>query len=336
MSENIRLTFNEVKEKLQSILVRHGFTEEKASLSARLFAETTQDGVYSHGLNRFPRYINDVKKGFINPHNEPTKTSSFGHHEIWDGNLGPGNLNAYASMSRAIQLAKKYKISILALKNTNHWLRGGTYGWQAADANCAAICFTNTEPNMPPWGAAESKVGNNPLIISVPDKDGHVVLDMAMSQFAFGKMEILRREGKDLPFEGGYDNQGNLTKNPDEIIESKKALPMGYWKGSGLSMMLDLLAALLSGGRTTTDIGKLEGEYGISQIFIVVDLDTQEKSVLADNIVSQLKQVLKDTKTMGSSDEVYYPGQKTLRTRKENMEKGIPVDKELWKQILKL
>jgi 3-dehydro-L-gulonate 2-dehydrogenase len=336
MPEKIKLTFNEIKENLEKILVNRGFSTESASLSARLFTETTQDGVYSHGLNRFPRYIDDIKRGYIKPDKSPSKVSSFGHYEIWDGNLGPGNLNAFSIMKRAIELAKEHKISIIGLRNTNHWLRGGTYGWQAADANCAAICFTNTIPNMPPWGAAESKVGNNPLIISVPDKNGHVVLDMAMSQFAFGKMEILKREGKKLPFEGGYNKDGKLTKEPEEILESNMALPMGFWKGSGLSMMLDLLATLLSEGRSSADIGELQGEYGLSQVFIVLDLETPEKSVFAERIVSQLKQALKEAKVMKGNDEVFYPGQKTLRTRKENQEEGIPVDKSLWEQILKL
>ncbi len=336
MQNKIRIPFNEIKEKLQAILIRYGFTEAKADRSAQLFTETTQDGVYSHGLNRFPRYINDIKKGFIYPENEPSKVGSFGHYEIWDGNLGPGNLNAYVAMHRAIQLAKQYKISIVALRNTNHWLRGGTYGWQAAGSNCAAICFTNTDANMPPWGAAESKIGNNPFVISVPDKEGHVVLDMAMSQFAYGKMEVLMREGKELAFEGGYNKEGRLTKDPEEIIESGMALPIGYWKGSGLSMMLDLLAVLLSGGRSTTDIGKQDGEYGLSQVFIVIDVESKEKSDLAENVVRQLKQVLQETKTMNGFDGVYYPGQRTLRTRKENQEKGIPVNKELWEEILRL
>src|SRR5439155_10919673 len=115
--------------------------------------------------------------------------------ERWDGRRGPGNLNAYESMARAIAMARDHGIGCVALANTNHWMRGGTYGWQAADAGVIGICWTNTLANLPPWGAAEPRIGNNPLVIAVPRRGSggaHVVLDMAMSQFSYGALAAYR------------------------------------------------------------------------------------------------------------------------------------------------
>ena len=90
-------------------------------------------------------------------------------------------------MERAIALGREHGMGCVALANTNHWMRGGTYGWQAVDAGAIGICWTNTMANLPAWGAAEPRVGNNPLVIAVPHARGPVVLDMAMSQFSSGR-----------------------------------------------------------------------------------------------------------------------------------------------------
>jgi len=264
----MRIPFETMYDEFLRILIKEGFTDKKARLCARIFTESSLDGVYSHGIYRFPLFIDYVKRGIIHIHNEPSRVESFGLFERWDGNLGPGNLNAYHCMGRAVQLAGEYGMSCVALRNTNHWMRGGTYGWQAAEAHCIALCFTNTLPNMPPWGARSNRVGNNPLIIAVPRKEGHIVLDMAMSMFSYGKMETYSKNGELLPLPGGFDSEGNLTNDPDKIIQSGRLLPMGYWKGSGLATMLDLLAAILSDGKATQKLDHSGDEYGVSQVFI--------------------------------------------------------------------
>ena len=158
-------------------------------------------------------------------------------------------------MDRTIALAREHGMGCVALANTNHWMRGGSYGWQAADAGMIAMCWTNTLPNLPPWGAADPRVGNNPLVIAVPRADGHVVLDMAMSQFSYGTLASYRMRGELLPMDGGFDASGRLTRVPGDIEASNRPLPIGFWKGSGLALMLDLVAAMLSGGKATHQIG---------------------------------------------------------------------------------
>src|SRR5262245_20616180 len=140
----------------------------RADLSARLFAEASRDGVASHGLCRFLRFLRMIDNGSVDVHADPVLVESFGALERWDGRRGPGNLNAWSSMTRAIQLARQHGIGCVALANTNHWMRGGAYGWQAAEAGVIGLCWTNTLPNLPPWGDTVPRVGNNPLVIAVP------------------------------------------------------------------------------------------------------------------------------------------------------------------------
>ncbi len=328
----MRVAYQELFETLKRVLLRIGFEETRASLCARLFTEATCDGVYSHGLNRFPRFLRMIENGSVDIHAEPKLVTAFGSLERWDGNRGPGNLNAHACMERGISLARENGIGCVALANTNHWMRGGSYGWQAANAGVIGICWTNTLPNLPPWGASEARLGNNPLVIAVPRVGGHVVLDMAASQFSFGSLEAYRKRGELLPVDGGFDGDGNLTRNPAAIEETGRVLPVGYWKGSGLSLVLDMIAAMLSGGLATHQIqADPELETGISQIFMAINLPALDReeyaSRLADHIIENMQL------PSASGVHVRYPGEKTLKTRADNMEKGIPVDAAVWDEV---
>jgi 3-dehydro-L-gulonate 2-dehydrogenase len=187
----IAVTATEMQKCFTSILHKEGFTEEKALQCATIFTNNSIDGIYTHGVNRFPKFVQYVKENFVKPDATPSLQNKFGGIEQWNGNLGPGPLNAVQATEIVIKLAEQYGIGCVALSNTNHWMRGGTYGWQAANAGYVFIAWTNTIANMPAWGATDARLGNNPLVIALPYKDEAIVLDMAMSQYSFGSMELL-------------------------------------------------------------------------------------------------------------------------------------------------
>jgi 3-dehydro-L-gulonate 2-dehydrogenase len=214
----------------------------------------------------------------------------------------------------------------VALGNTNHWMRGGTYGWQAAEAGLIGICWTNTMPNLPPWGATEPCIGNNPLVIGVPRAKGPVLLDMAMSQFSYGAIESYRKHGEALPVDGGFDTDGNLTRDAGAIEASQRALPVGYWKGSGLAVVLDAMAAMLSLGKATHQIEPDSlRETAVSQVFVAMNPGTVRDEVV-DGIVDSLHRC--------GGEEVRYPGERTLQIREENRRLGLPVDEVVWAEIV--
>ena len=159
-----------------------------------IFTEISIDGIYTHGVNRFPRFIKYIKEGYVKPDATPSLENKFGGIEQWNGNLGPGILNALQVTGTVIYLADQYGIGCVALRNTNHWMRGGTYGWQAAKAGYVFIGWTNTIANMPAWGAKDAKLGNNPLVMALPYKNEAIVLDMAMSQYSYGCVGIIGYE----------------------------------------------------------------------------------------------------------------------------------------------
>jgi 3-dehydro-L-gulonate 2-dehydrogenase len=332
-----RIPFEDVRETLTGVLRKLGFSAGRAEECARLFAETTCDGVYTHGINRFPRFIAMIRNGGIDVAALPERVAGFGALERWDGHKGVGNLNAWAAMERAIELGRAHGVGCVTMGNTNHWMRGGTYGWQAADAGLIGICWTNTMPNLPPWGGMEPSIGNNPLVIAVPRKGGHVVLDMAMSQFSYGALESYRKRGEMLPVDGGFDADGKLTRDPGAIEQSQRPLPVGYWKGSGLSVVLDMTAAMMSLGKATHElVPDPLLEAGVSQMFLALNPEAFGPSPRAEQIADEIVDSLHGCKAAETGKSVRYPGEQTVRVRAENRRLGLPVDETVWAQILTL
>ena len=337
MSEDnlVSISFEIMKQQFLSVLLKHDFAPDKAATCAQVFAENSLEGIYTHGVNRFARFIEYVQKGFVKKDAEPILAHSFGAIEQWNGNAGPGILNAIFCTERALKLSGESGIGIVGLANTNHWMRGGTYGWLAAKKGYALISWTNTISVMPAWGAMEVKLGNNPLVIAVPYQDEAIVLDMAMSQFSYGKMEMKAMRGELLNVPGGYDETGNLSYDPGDILKAKRPLAMGYWKGSGLALLLDILSAVIAGGQSTKDISVSAVETNVSQVFIAIDLTKLGKY---SSIADVLESIIADYKSakVSGDDEVRYPGEGVLKTKKQNLELGIPVDRKVWEEILSL
>ncbi len=330
----MKLEYSRIKEELKRILIKRGFNVERAEVGAKIIADNSLDGVYSHGLNRFPMLVEVLDRGDIDPKAEPVRTHGYGALEQWDGNYGFGPINAQVAMGRAIELAQDYGIGCVALRHTNHWLRGATYGIQAANAGCVGICMTNTFPNMPPWGATEKRIGNNPFIMAVPEsKGGHVVLDMAQSQFSFGKLQSYALAGDMLPMVGGYDKKGVPTKDPNAIVQGGEVMPTGYWKGSGLAIAIDMVVAALSVGQSTYELREGESDAGISQVFIAINPRQYAGDAYADHYIKTMKDYIKSAKKAEGVSDIRYPGERTYKDRVQQQEEGIFVDDGIWSQI---
>ncbi len=332
----MRIAYEKMKNEFLRVLRKYGFNEDDALLGAALFTDASCDGVYTHGLNRFPKFIKSIDNGSVNVKARAVLSEKLGPLERWDGKGGPGNLNAHICMKRAIELAGEHTLGCVALSNTNHWMRPGAYGLMAAEANCMGILWTNTVPNMPPWGGSEAKLGNNPVVIAIPHGETPILLDIAMSMFSYGKLEKYVLEGRKLPFYGGFDREGNMTDDPSAILDTHRTLPIGYWKGSGLSLVLDLLAATLSGGSTSRMVGTYPYETNLSQVFFAVSLDKfGDKESLTRNISETLAD-LRQSAEPGAHEKVHFPGEGMVRTRVENRKEGIPVDEKIWNLVTSL
>lgn len=164
----LRISFEEAKNELLRVLLSRDCPKDKAETVSHDMVRNSLEGTYSHGINRFSRLISNIDEGIVQVDAQPSLIHAFGAIENYDGNLGLGIVNAHFAMGRAIELARTHGISLVALRNTNHWLRAATYGYQACEAGMAALCTSNTMPNMPTWGAVDARLGNNPLTLAFP------------------------------------------------------------------------------------------------------------------------------------------------------------------------
>lgn len=150
------------------------------------------------------------------------------------------------------------------------------------------------------------------------------MIDCAVSQFSYGKIEDCRLRGVQLPVPGGYDTKGELTTDPAEIEKTWRVLPMGYWKGSGLSIVLDLIATVLTNGNSVQKIGTFGDEIGLTQIMIAVDPTKFNTVEETDAIVEEILADVKSSEPIKEGGEVYYPGELELKNIKEKQETGNP------------
>ena len=332
----MRVKYDEMYKEFVRVLNKYGITGEDAELSAKLFADASRDGVYTHGLNRFPKFIKSIENGSVDVTKRAILKEQYGSLERWDGQRGPGNLNAYIAMKRCIELAKQNTVGIVGLSNTNHWMRPGNYGLMAAENDCIGILWTNTVPNMPAWGGKDAKLGNNPIVFAVPHDGEPVLLDVAMSMFSYGKLEKLKREGKETPVDGGYNKNGEVTRDPEEILETHQVFPIGFWKGSGLSLVLDLIAASVAGGNTSRLVGTLPTETELSQFFMAIDLSKFPDRKRIDEEISRTLEDMRSSIPMDEKHPVHAPGDGTRKTREESMRDGILVDEGIWNSVLEM
>ena len=324
-----RISCERLVEQLTALFVREGVSEGRSRRVAELYAQASADGVASHGAVFVPVLLQWVREKLIaDPENPPALVSAFGAFERYDGRRGFGALNAEFCMDRAMALADAHGIGAVGLRNTGHWGRPGNCGWRAAERGYLAICWTNTWPVMPPWEGARNALGNNPLVFAAPGADGeHLVLDMAMSQFSMGRLNTHRAEGKPLPVTGGADANGKPTTDPAAILDGGVAWPAGFWKGSGLAIMLDAFASVLADGMTTAELEKTPEGLGVCQVFLAFAPSRLGGADAAERTRAIVRHLAE------TNPESRYPGRSALDERRRSAREGVYVRDEIWAKL---
>ena len=326
----MKVKFDELYEHIRRALLVAGLSEEDANKLAKIHAESSRDGVYSHGLNRVPKFLQMVDEGVVDIHAHPEIVKKLVYAEQYDGNFGMGVKNALFGSTRAANMAKKNGLGIVTMRNTNHWQRAATYTMNICDQRLIGIAWSNTNSNMPAWGSSSNSIGNNPLSIAIPYEADDFILDMAMSQYSFGKLQVTASADEELDYIGGVDKYGNATKDPRAITAGGHVYPMGYWKGSGLAIALDILASILSDGNSTYDVDMLNRGMcvGVTQIFIAIDPKAFTNDKRINEIIADTIDYIKE-----GGDEISYPGERMIRKRRIQEEDGIEVDDEYWNLV---
>ena len=332
MNDYIEIPYNTLTKTLSSILFSTGMKKAQAEQEAEIMAEADLCGTPSHGIRMLPGLLQGIKDGLVNPSANTEEESAMGAICILNGHNGPGRNSALIATRKATALAKQFGVGVCLTKNTTHWGRAHAYAYRGAQEGCILLCTTNAIPTMAIAGAKTRVIGNNPLAIGAPgpEKNNPLVLDMAMSQAAVGKVNTWLREDKPLPKNWGIDNNGNPTNDASEILKGA-VTPMGEHKGAGLSVMFEVMTAALAGATLTQHISMPKSggtETHTSKIFIALDIKAFIEPKAYAQKVAELLQHLKS-----EAHPFYYPGERGWATRDENLKTGVKIHRDIVKEL---
>jgi LDH2 family malate/lactate/ureidoglycolate dehydrogenase len=272
----IIIAANELIALVSRLFVAAGLSETAAGTIAEGLVEADLDGVPSHGVMLVDLYLDRLRHGSISACESAEIISDHGCAVVMDARHAFGHLTGLQSMNIAITRAKQYGAGIVTVRHGFHFGTARRYAVKAIDEGCIGIVMCNTRPLMPAPGGAERVVGNNPVAIAIPsDNVIPLVLDMATSEAAMGKIRMADKAGQTIPANWAVRNDGSPTTAPSEAIAGM-LLPAAGPKGFGLSLMIDLMCGLLSSGAIGQSVTPLYGDpkvpYDCSHLFIAIDI----------------------------------------------------------------
>ncbi len=258
----------------EAILLAFGATPEEAALQAeaRLQGQLRGHPGQGQGMRGIARYCAMLENGGIVP-NAPfeilTETAAVA---LVDGHKGFGQVIAARAMDLAIAKAREVGVGLVGVRHSNHLGITAFHAMRAAAQNMIGICMTNAGPEMAPWGGITPTIGTNPWGIAAPTNLGFpLVLDMALSMSGKGMVRWYQREGKKIPTDWAYDKDGNLTDDPALAMEGP-LVPMGAFKGTGLSIMTDVLTGVLMGAAFGLTPYKDPANHDVGHTLIAIDI----------------------------------------------------------------
>ena len=284
-------------------------------------------GVASHGLTRIPIYTDRLVKGVVNPRPRMTVVKEAGAVALVDGDNGPGPVVSCFANDLAVRTGKRCGIGFVSVCKSNHNGISAAYTIEAARAGLIGMASTNAPKSMAVAGGREALLGTNPISIAVPRAGGDpLVLDMATSVVARGKVVEKAKRGESIPPGWALDNEGFPTTDA-RAAEKGVILPFSGAKGSGLAIMLEILCGVLSGGLFGPQLNNLYSDFvnpqGIGHFFLTIDPGTLGDRAAFLSRVGVYAGMLKDSLPAGGVDEILLPGEPEMRLEAYNRAHGI-------------
>lgn len=325
MTAQIIITANELADFVARLFVAVGLPGDAATEVAGGLVEADLEGLSSHGVMLIDMYIDRLRNGSVSRSVSAAVVSERNGAVVLDAGHALGHLTGRQAMTIAVAKANQFGAGIVSVRHGFHFGAAGRYAEQAAQAGCIGFAMCNTRPLMPAPGGAERVVGNNPLAIALPAAgEIPVLLDMATSEAAMGKIRMAEKAKETIPATWAVAPNGAPTINPTEAIAGM-LLPVGGAKGFGLSFMIDLMCGLLSQGAFGPRVQPLYGDFGVpydcSHLFIAIDVThfcdvgwfQQQVAVAAARI--------RNGKRAPGVDQIFVPGEPEWRRRQAANEK---------------
>jgi LDH2 family malate/lactate/ureidoglycolate dehydrogenase len=310
-----------------------GAPEDTARVVAKSLSLSNLVGHDSHGIVRLIQYSEWVKSGQIRPDGQPSVVSGRGAVANVDGAWGFGQPAAQLATALSIELADAYGVSAVSISACNHIGRLGEYVATIASSGKMGMAWCNSGPVVAPFGGSGRVMGTNPFAWSAPLRDGMVVLDFATAKVAEGKLKIALAEGHTAPPGSIIDSSGQPSIDPADFYAGGSLLAFGDHKGSGMSMLIELTAGLVSKMGSSCDPGYLGGN---GTLLMAVDISSFTD---LDSYYEQAETFRREAKRIGGGAQhvdILLPGEAEARALAARSKEGVVVPTEIRRQITEL
>jgi LDH2 family malate/lactate/ureidoglycolate dehydrogenase len=337
----VRVSRDELFSFVVKVLTKLGVSKEDAEIVADNLIMADLRGIESHGVQRLKRYVDGILSGGINLKPNIRIVREGPSYALVDGDEGLGQVVGYKAMKLAIEKAKRSGIGVVVVRNSNHYGIAGYYALMAAKEKMVGISMTNSRPLVAPTGGVERFLGTNPISIAAPTKGKPFLLDMATSVVPIGKLEVYRRKGKPIPEGWAIDKEGNVTIEVEDVFNGGALLPLGGFgelfgghKGYGLSVMVDILAGILSGGtwskhvKNTSDKGS-----NVCHFFMAINIEAFVPLEEFEEKMSRMIEELKSSRKHRDFERIWIHGEKGFLTEETRLKIGIPIYKKVLEEL---
>jgi hydroxycarboxylate dehydrogenase B len=316
-----------------TVMAAGGSATDEAATIARRLVDSNLVGHDSHGVIRVSKYLEWVRAGWLVPNQRPSVAVESDAFAIIDGNRGFGQVIGEFATRHGIAKAARTGIALIGLRNCGHLGRVGDWADLAADAGQVSLHFLNTSgaQRVAPFGGRDRRLSTNPICVGVPVEGGPpVILDITTSTVAEGKLMVAVNKGEQVPAGWIIDRHGQPTVEPQDFYDGGALLTVGAHKGSGLSIITDLLAGAVSTGRSSDPDDPVLRNNMLS-IYIAPAVYAPDGAVLRE--ARRFIDWVKAAPPVDPAQPVLAPGEVERRTRAERTAQGIPIDDKTWSDL---
>jgi L-2-hydroxycarboxylate dehydrogenase (NAD+) len=340
MVEDVLVPSSALRTFLSELFGKIGMTDGNARYCAECLVLTNLWGIDSHGVLRLPIYVQRLVAEVIAANPQITVAGGSAAFQIVDGGNGMGFLVGRDSMHLAVTLAREYGIGAVTVRNSNHFGAAALYAKLAIDAGLIGIAMTNVTPNLVVPGGSKPITGNNPIAVGVPTAEPFpFMLDISMSSVAGGKLLLASKKREKIPLDWATDREGRFTDDPDVGFKGF-LLPLGGHKGYGLSLAVDILCGVISGGAFQFGIHSMYLQPGepshTGHMMIAID---PEIAMEREALLTRMRDyylTIKASPMWQEGKEMLIPGEIEHRTRLQRERDGIPLPAELFGELAEL
>ena len=342
MSLESRYTSQSIRQFAGEVLKGFGCDESEAQIVASHLVDANLTGHDSHGIGMLPLYGEQILDGNLIPNQHPILHAPVGAISVVDARRGFGHRMALLALDHAMQCVPEHKVAILAMRDSGHVSRVGTYSEYCAARGYVSIHMVNVVGHAPivaPFGARQSGFSTNPISMAMPVQ-GHAspLLDIATSTVAFGKVRVASNKGEKMAPGCLVDEQGLETLDPDPMAQSRIGAlsAFGAHKGSGLGIFVELLAGALGSTDTVATMEHLPHGVINNMFSIIIDPTAFDSREAVEQRTMDFYNFIKARQPAAGTDEVLLPGEPERLNRQQRSEHGIPVDDETVRQIVEI